>query len=289
MGNFRVVIEGVGGHGCQREVKSGGEVQGCGRMGCPDCEVRRFVHIINQPNVAGLTKAELMHWPEQKEEVKDNLLTGIRTGSFVIFAFLAAILVAMLIPSVAMAADAVAPAVDAGTLFLQTAMTPIAGALVTVLLALGAFLTAWLRNKSAQASTTAGAKVAEQLGAKALDIMIAAVRTTYATLRENMEKSLADGSFTQAEKDKMRTETIAAFLASLGDEFKKQLLGGLGLSETGLSTTYASGLLEQALSVVKVEKAREQSIRAQAEANVATAKTTTVTQEDLLQKIGAKP
>lgn len=81
MGTFRIEIEAVGGHGCQREVGYGGVVAGCQRMGCPDCETRRFVALLrSQGNSVG--SATLRHWPGEPTEVRDDLLSGKREGGF---------------------------------------------------------------------------------------------------------------------------------------------------------------------------------------------------------------
>lgn len=84
MGDFRIEIDAVGGHGCQREIKDGGVVAGCGQPYCPDCIARRFVAelkskaFFDYPNAG----AVLIHWPGSTNEVRDDLLTGIRKGSF---------------------------------------------------------------------------------------------------------------------------------------------------------------------------------------------------------------
>lgn len=96
MGTFRVEVQAVGGHGCQREIKDGGTVEGCGQPHCPDCITREFVGKMKaagcyfqpeqpapvgpQPNVDGY--ARITHWPGQSGTVVDNLLTRIRSGSF---------------------------------------------------------------------------------------------------------------------------------------------------------------------------------------------------------------
>jgi hypothetical protein len=82
MGMYRVEIEATGGHGCQREVKNGGKVYGCQSFGCPDCNVRRLVTILHMVLGNQVSKATLTHWPGQPDEVQDDLLTGIRKGSF---------------------------------------------------------------------------------------------------------------------------------------------------------------------------------------------------------------
>lgn len=87
MGDFTVRVHAVGGHGCQRD-KGNGEVVGdCGEATCPDCMTRRFVKAMqdagNDVKVAALT-----HWPadlpgyDPAQEVRDDLLTGIRRGNF---------------------------------------------------------------------------------------------------------------------------------------------------------------------------------------------------------------
>jgi hypothetical protein len=118
MGQFAIVISGVGGHGCSREVKDGESVLGCQRPDCPDCIAREFVRRFKRNNVGDL-RAELIHWPDrldlidghegqgkavaqalstsddepvviagyalvkpQSSSVIDNLVTGVRTGSF---------------------------------------------------------------------------------------------------------------------------------------------------------------------------------------------------------------
>lgn len=80
MGTFRIEITAVGGHGCQREQKHGDKVEGCGQASCPDCQARRFVEEFKKTN--NVSSAVVRHWPDTPEEVKDNLLTGVRTGSF---------------------------------------------------------------------------------------------------------------------------------------------------------------------------------------------------------------
>jgi hypothetical protein len=90
MGDFRVVIEAAGPHGCQRELGDGKEVYGCRRTDCPDCLVREFLNYFRYTKGYQVSKAEITHWPSDMAdrnytkdgEVKDNLLTFVRTGSF---------------------------------------------------------------------------------------------------------------------------------------------------------------------------------------------------------------
>jgi hypothetical protein len=87
MGDFRVVVEAVGGHGCQREKGTGETVIGCERTGCPDCMAREFVRRLKRSG-AQVKKAEIQHWPADltgytvEGQVHDDLLTGVRTGEF---------------------------------------------------------------------------------------------------------------------------------------------------------------------------------------------------------------
>ncbi len=83
MGQFRVTVVAVGNHGCGRDgVRSGEGMMPCGQANCTDCITRRYVADLKASGAA-LSEATVHHWPGTKGEVIDNLLTGIRTGSFV--------------------------------------------------------------------------------------------------------------------------------------------------------------------------------------------------------------
>jgi len=83
MGQFRVEVTAVGGHGCQRQIKDGGNVQQyCGSSSCPDCVAREFVRQLKRIGIYTIEKAELIHWPGTDTEVRDDLLTLTRHGSF---------------------------------------------------------------------------------------------------------------------------------------------------------------------------------------------------------------
>lgn len=95
MGDYRITIDAVGGHGCQREVKDGEKLaDDCGSKYCPDCAARRLVKEL-QANSNTVVSAKLEHWPknqmhwdgslgERESGVGpvDDLLTGVRKGSF---------------------------------------------------------------------------------------------------------------------------------------------------------------------------------------------------------------
>lgn len=79
MGQFRVELTAVGGHGCQREVKDGGVVSGCRRQGCPDCEFFSMVAEFARRTGSSIEDARLTHWPGTSGEVVDVMepLAGI--------------------------------------------------------------------------------------------------------------------------------------------------------------------------------------------------------------------
>lgn len=81
MGQFVVRVDAVGGHGCQREIGDGETVTGCGQSSCPDCITRQYVGHLKASGTT-FTEASLTHWPGQPGEVRDDLLTGKRSGSF---------------------------------------------------------------------------------------------------------------------------------------------------------------------------------------------------------------
>jgi hypothetical protein len=87
MGQFRVVVDAVGGHGCMREAGDGEVVIGCERVGCPDCIAREFVRRLKRSG-ATVSVARIEHWPTEQQvapssgQVTDDLLTGLRAGKF---------------------------------------------------------------------------------------------------------------------------------------------------------------------------------------------------------------
>lgn len=72
MGNFAFEFKSVGGHGCERSAKQGERFYPCKRMGCPDCECKRFVE-----HMRGLgfevQEATFTHWPGTETQVVDDL------------------------------------------------------------------------------------------------------------------------------------------------------------------------------------------------------------------------
>lgn len=84
MGHFRIEIDAVGGHGCDRTTQNNGHVQGCGLPNCPDCMARRFVAEMKERGLFNSSPASavLTHWPGTDGEVRDNLLSGRRKGQF---------------------------------------------------------------------------------------------------------------------------------------------------------------------------------------------------------------
>lgn len=79
MGNYRVTINAVGGHGQDRE-KGNGESPDFGE-GTPEAIVAKAIAELKASGNS-VTEATVHHWPGQASEVVDNLLTGKRLGSF---------------------------------------------------------------------------------------------------------------------------------------------------------------------------------------------------------------
>jgi hypothetical protein len=80
MGDFRMTIEAVGGHGCDRNAKAGDQVRGCGGETCPDCIFARFVSELQR---AGMRpwKATFHHWPADMAAHDFPLATSERPPS----------------------------------------------------------------------------------------------------------------------------------------------------------------------------------------------------------------
>lgn len=90
MGDFRVTVDAVGGHGCQRDVPEGGTVVGCGGSTCPDCITARYIAEMSKAGVH-VKNAKIQHWPDTTGEVIDafdmsvhglTLQPRIRSGNF---------------------------------------------------------------------------------------------------------------------------------------------------------------------------------------------------------------
>lgn len=82
MGNFRIVINAVGGHGQDRK-KGHGEIVdfSAGNDRSPEAILKRAVDELKATGNS-VSEATVHHWPGSDFDVVDNLLTGKRTGSF---------------------------------------------------------------------------------------------------------------------------------------------------------------------------------------------------------------
>jgi hypothetical protein len=88
MGDFRVLIEAVGNHGCGREAPSGTEVKRCGSPGCTDCIIIEAVEKLKK--CGSVSMALIQHWPvpgagcgrDANPGPIDNILTGKRDRRF---------------------------------------------------------------------------------------------------------------------------------------------------------------------------------------------------------------
>lgn len=90
MGDYRIVIEGVGSHGCGRESKDGEIVSRCGRNGCVDCMAIALVDSLKSSG-GSVAMARLEHWPipgaagttrTENAGPIDDLISGTRAGQF---------------------------------------------------------------------------------------------------------------------------------------------------------------------------------------------------------------
>lgn len=92
MGDFRIVIDAVGGHGQDRDKKTGEVVNfSLGGEQSPEALALKFVEALKS---AGMTpsEAKIIHWPidnyggqlknNRSSQIVDDLLTGRRNGSF---------------------------------------------------------------------------------------------------------------------------------------------------------------------------------------------------------------
>lgn len=91
MGDFRIVIEGSGNHGCGRDYGPSEErpVVRCGSPHCTDCAAIAAVDLVKKTGSVAVARVE--HWPvpgaagTQRSEHAgpvDDLVKGTRTGSW---------------------------------------------------------------------------------------------------------------------------------------------------------------------------------------------------------------
>jgi hypothetical protein len=74
MGQYRMEITAVGGHGCKREPIEGERVYGCRRMDCPDCAFADFVERLRRHGAGPMIEsATFTHWPGTPNEVVDRV------------------------------------------------------------------------------------------------------------------------------------------------------------------------------------------------------------------------
>jgi hypothetical protein len=82
VGNYRIVINAVGGHGQDRGKGHGENVDfAADNENAPEAIMLRAVEALKATGNS-VTEATVHHWPGTGSEVVDNLLTGRRCGSF---------------------------------------------------------------------------------------------------------------------------------------------------------------------------------------------------------------
>ena len=82
MGQFKIEIMAVGGHGSAREIKDGENLDP-ERVPADhvDHVIREAIASLRQRG-ASVESAKLIHWPGQSSEVVDDVLAEVRHGSF---------------------------------------------------------------------------------------------------------------------------------------------------------------------------------------------------------------
>lgn len=90
MGDFRIIIDAIGGHGQDRGKKDGEVVNfSSDSENSPEALAQEFIKKM-QANGVSVIRARVIHWPadnhpdvrESGAEIVDSLLTGIRHGRF---------------------------------------------------------------------------------------------------------------------------------------------------------------------------------------------------------------
>jgi len=91
MGDFRIVINGIGGHGQDRDKKNGEIVNFQEDPSSPDALAENFVKALKEKGIS-IEDASIIHWPldnyggqlknERSQQIVDDLQTGKRIGSF---------------------------------------------------------------------------------------------------------------------------------------------------------------------------------------------------------------
>jgi hypothetical protein len=84
MGHHRIVIDMVGGHGCDRDAKEGQPRTFCERETCPDCAARSLVEKFEKQGCFSFREsgAKLIHWPGEHEIIDDLLAKTREKGTF---------------------------------------------------------------------------------------------------------------------------------------------------------------------------------------------------------------
>ena len=185
-----------------------------------------------------------------------------RLASKLTAACVAAIAV-LLLPALAFAQAASTPPAPTGSLgaqllalavqYLVPALGLFLSAALTVVLTFGA---GWLRQKASQEGANTNKAQAEQVGARAIDMMTQIVRNLWAVEREPLEAASATGHLSPEDKKRLADLAVTSFKASISDALKAQLQGVLGINDAGLAH-FAAGLREIAVSNVKVQAQAE--------------------------------
>jgi hypothetical protein len=88
MGDFRIVINAVGGHGQDRDKKDGEVVNFSAESSLsPEALAEKFVKELKESGCS-VQDAKVIHWPidnypdQRTSQIEDDLVTGVRKGNF---------------------------------------------------------------------------------------------------------------------------------------------------------------------------------------------------------------
>lgn len=77
MGDYRLRVFAVGGHGCDREALEGESIAYKPDCTCPDCLFKQFVEKLKTSGNS-VSLAQETHWPGTDQEIVDDVLNSRR-------------------------------------------------------------------------------------------------------------------------------------------------------------------------------------------------------------------
>jgi len=141
-----------------------------------------------------------------------------------------------------------------GEVLIRNVLPPVAGAIGLLLVALLSLATAKLKTSADKDREQNKRLTFAIAGEKALHFATVIVSDLQATMRSELEKVAADGKITKEEASELKRIALDRLVKVIGEEGKKELVEVLGIAGSSLEV-YLSGLIEQALDLVKVRGA----------------------------------